>query len=438
MLEKANKRGRDKMSSEFHNNEVNNISNSNEVEPSLIFFEEENKSEQDSVAANNLGRTLYRMAKIYYDKADLVMAKKYFIKSYNCADGQEDNYSVLKALGFLIRISSELLESEEVSKYVNQAKVILNQIEAQDQYLGAEYFYNGGIIENYSGNFESANDFYVLAQKKAKENNEPDVLAKINLALAMNAFNRKKFDEALDIVENLEQLLQIVRKTYLYGTMLFFKSYVLIELNKYDEALECLKIANITLQKKKCWNLYGHILLAKAIAYKNLGDFKRSLNGLNLALESTDQEVFKRLTTLLKSEIKDVNDSSVDLYLDKTNRLVKEKNIGTVDFKHRFVLLEILFLLAKSPGNYFDKDHLARLIWKDEYNPLIHDKLIYTSVSRLRKLIEPTRINGEKRKYIIRGKEGYAFCPNANIRFHMETKTVIDKAMANVELCSPV
>ena len=45
---------------------------------------------------------------------------------------------------------------------------------------------------------------------------------------------------------------------------------------------------------------------------------------------------------------------------------------------------------------------------------------------------------GTKRKYIIRGKDGYTFNPMAKIRFHMESKVSNDKAIGNVELSSPV
>ena len=101
--------------------------------------------------------------------------------------------------------------------------------------------------------------------------------------------------------------------------------------------------------------------------------------------------------------------------------------------------------MAKNAGSYYDKEDLAKSIWKDEYNPLIHDKLIYTSVSRLRKLIEPKistengrKIKSEKRKYILRGKDGYTFNPGAKIRFHMDSKFVVNKTIANVEISSPV
>jgi DNA-binding winged helix-turn-helix (wHTH) protein len=108
--------------------------------------------------------------------------------------------------------------------------------------------------------------------------------------------------------------------------------------------------------------------------------------------------------------------------LDRTKKVVYEKNIGLVDFKHRFVLLDILFMLAENPGRYYNKEDLAKYIWQNDYNPLVHDKLIYTSISRLRRLIEPSL----KHSYILRGKEGYAFNQLAKIKFFVEDKYLHD------------
>ena len=92
-------------------------------------------------------------------------------------------------------------------------------------------------------------------------------------------------------------------------------------------------------------------------------------------------------------------------------------------------------MLARNPGVPFDKDQLSRRIWKDEYNPLIHDKLIYTSISRLRKLIEP---KGASRKYILRGKDGYTFNPRVNARFHREEEVSSRKIIGNIEINTPL
>ena len=97
----------------------------------------------------------------------------------------------------------------------------------------------------------------------------------------------------------------------------------------------------------------------------------------------------------------------------------------------------ILFLLAKNSGSFYDKHALAQEVWQDDYNPLIHDKLIYTSVSRLRKLIEPKK-GQEKRKYIIRGKDGYTFNPNVKIRFQNSSSTENITKVSTFEITSPL
>jgi len=409
--------------------------------PASAFLKMNDHLEIDAASfdQHEIGRAFYQLGKIHYDKSDLLEAEANFEKALSCASQPKDLFSVLKMLGFLIRINSEKLNDDRAQSYIIKAEESLELLGQTLGSLNAEYFYNAGIISNYRGDFVAAKENFNLAYKKSKESNEPDLLAKTLLALATNAYNRSEYDEALDLLGQLNQLLTIINKDYLSGAMYMFSAKVYLELSQTDNALKFFKEANNILHRKKCWNLYGYILLGKGTVYKKAGDFDRALLFFQLALESIDTSVFKRLARLIREEIEDVNDSSVDIYLDRTNRKVKERNLGTIDFKHRFVLLEILFLLAKNPGAYFDKEQLARMIWKDEYNPLIHDKLIYTSVSRLRKLIEPTKSDKiGKRKYIIRGKDGYTFNPHVKIRFHMEGRVSHDKAIGNVELSSPV
>jgi tetratricopeptide (TPR) repeat protein len=158
------------------------------------------------------------------------------------------------------------------------------------------------------------------------------------------------------------------------------------EIGKCSDADAAYDTAIKHLQQKNCWNLFGYILLGKGIVAKKSGEFNQALLYFRLAKNSANPS-YQRLSGLIQDQVEDVNDSSIDLYLDRHNRVIHEKDIGSIDFKHRFVLLEILFLLAKNPGQSYNKEDLAKSIWKDEYNPLIHDKLIYTSISRLIKLI---------------------------------------------------
>lgn len=416
----------------------NVLESQREIHPAMALLQDDLLQEKiTEVKESDIGRSYYQLGKVYYDKADLDKAEEAFLKALNFATPIPDGFSILKTYGFLIRIASEKLEDTKAKKFILESEQLIEFLGRSLPTLNSEYFYNVGVVKNYSGNFEDAKINFELAYKKASEENEPELLSKCLLSLATNAYYRKDFELSLRFLDQLNDLLKIIRKFYLSGAMYSYYAKIFTEANEHEKALNYFKLANEYLQSKKCWNLYGYILYGKANALKKAGHFDVALSMFNLAQESIDVKIFKRLNHLIEAEIEDVNDSTVDLYLDRTNRKIVEKSIGTIDFKHRFVLLEILFLLSKNPGVYFDKEQLAKMIWKDEYNPLIHDKLIYTSVSRLRKLIEPDDAD-TKRKYIIRGKDGYTFNPLAKIRFHMEAKTTIDRSIGNVDLSSPV
>jgi tetratricopeptide (TPR) repeat protein len=387
----------------------------------------------------DIGKTCYKLAKMHYDKSDLILAEKYFKKSLELSNMPQDVFTIFKMLGFLVRIHSEKEENGLAVEYVKQSEELVENLTTILGSLNAEYFYNLGIVKNYKGEFEEARKNFELAFQKSKEENVPGVLAKTLLALATNYFGTQDYQKALDYLEQLNQLLVIIDKSYLRGSMYMFAGKIYMETEDYEKALQSFDKAMVCLKDKKSWNLYGYVQLGRGIIYKRKGQYDKALIYFKLGLESSDEKSFKRLSRLLSTEIQDVNDNSIDLYLDRINRKVIEKNLGTIDFKHRFVLLEILFLLAQNTGEYYDKEQLAKSIWKDEYNPLIHDKLIYTSVSRLRKLIEPKNAQGDKRKYIIRGKDGYTFNPRVKIRFHIEqVKVQQDNTIANIELSSPV
>jgi tetratricopeptide (TPR) repeat protein len=381
------------------------------------------------------GQGHYRLAKIYYDKADFEKAEEHFLMSLARTELPQDAFAVFKIYGFLIRIYSESLNEREANKYIELSAALLDQIVATLPSLNGEYFYNAAVVHTYKGDFSEAQKNFNLAYRKAQTENEPELMAKSLYAMATNAFQMKNFSDAVNHLSQLNELLNILKKGYLKGSMHLLWGNALRELGDYTNSLPQYDLAMKLLHSKRCWNMHNYVLLNKGIALKKMGEFSKALMLFGIAQNSLDDEYFKRLQQLIMMEVEDVNDSSVDLYLDRHNRVIHEKALGVIDFKHRFVLLEILFLLAQTPGTYYNKEDLAKMIWKDEYNPLIHDKLIYTSISRLRKLIEP---KGIKRQYILRGKDGYTFNPRVNARFHKENEVVKQKNIANIEISSPV
>ncbi|MBT3236130.1 MAG: tetratricopeptide repeat protein [Bdellovibrionales bacterium] len=381
-------------------------------------------------------RSNYLLAKVLYDKADLEQAYIYFTRALEQSSPTTDLFTILKILGFLIRICSEKLEPELAEQYIKQKEQLIDSASLTLGSLGAEYFFHLGNIRSYRGEFEEADRYFQLCNQQIQKENDPELLSKCLLALATNSFHLEKYDLATDYLKQLEQLLAIIRKGYVTASMYYLKGRVNLKQDNYKEAIESFEMALEQLRSKKSWNLQGHILLNLGIISKQRGRLLRARDYLRLAQLVADPMQFKRLDRLIQIEMDDIDDHNVGLYLDRTNRKIYEKSLGIIDFHHRFVLFEILYLLAKNAGESFDKDRLARSIWKDEYNPLIHDKLIYTSVSRLRKLVEP---KGQgKYKYILRGKDGYTFNPNVKICFHRDPRRSLEKSIGNVEPSTPV
>ena len=421
--------------------DTNNLENQTNAQKSHEFymakaesFKNDMQMGADADEDKVIGEGYYRLAKIYYDKADLNSAEEFFIKALEKTIYPRDAFAMFKCYGFLIRIYSEKEEEAQAQEFIEKAETLVDKFQQTMGSLSSHYFYNVGMVATYKGEFEQALQNFSMSYQKAQTENEPELIAKGLYAMANASFNLEKHNEALQFLNQLKELLTILKKGYLKGSMHQLYGNIYRELGEFKLANENYDLAMNLLQEKNCWNLFGYILLGKGIVAKRSGEYNQALMLFGIASHSINSQ-YHRLKGLIKDQVEDVNDSSVDLYLDRHNRMIHEKNIGPIDFKHRFVLLEILFLLARNPGNSYNKEDLAKSIWKDEYNPLIHDKLIYTSISRLRKLIEP---KGNNRKYILRGKDGYTFNPRVNARFHKEDDAVQKRFIGNVDINAPV
>lgn len=357
----------------------------------------------------------YLLGKSYYDKADLGLAEESFLRCLQVSKHESPTAtSLFKVYGFLIRIYLELEQTEEAQVYIVRAQDLLQQVSESLDHLTAMYFYNEGLVKTYGGHYEEARQSFTVAMQKAQEENNPDTIANCLFALAQNSLGANDWDKMAIYLGQLAELLSIITRPYLRGNLNLLYGKYYTHKGDFTKAKSYLKGALSHFHKKKCWNMDGYIMMALGEVSRSEGRFSEATIYYDIAQTYAKGE-FRRLATILSGEIADVNNANVDVYLDYNNRTVQEKSLGRIDFRHRFVLLEILFLLARNPGKSYDKEVLAQEIWKNEYNPLIHDKLIYTSISRLRKLIEPK--NGAKRKYIVRSRDGYVFNPRVKVRF---------------------
>ena len=186
------------------------------------------------------------------------------------------------------------------------------------------------------------------------------------------------------------------------------KAYVLKREKKYKSAEDlywlCYEQSRKTYRRKY---MSIHLLYLLGENYMEKEDYEQASIFLNLVKKSVNPQVFKkthRKVIQALEDLKDVMTNKYDIVVNFENKIIVEKQKGHINIKNQFILLDLLKLLVSNQGIVYSKESLVEKVWKQKYDPRVHDNKIYVTIKRLRELVEPDH---KKSKYIFRNKEGY-------------------------------
>ncbi|MGZ3690448.1 MAG: winged helix-turn-helix domain-containing protein [Pseudobdellovibrio sp.] len=347
---------------------------------------------------------LYEIGKLYCDRGDFVLALP------NLQDAAEGflaakNYeNYFKTLQHILRIHAERDEFDHVSAI----KEKLHDIALRENIeITSRMYYTLGLCSSTKGQTENAMEYLKKAVELGlKTNNQEDICYAI-VGLAICYWQEKRFDEALREIYNLNIFLQVIDNADLRVSSYTINALILASLKKYDQALEVYWLAYDELKKTKQLTLAVSVLGNIGITLFEMGQRDLARVYLNLANKSLDPENNKRALRRIQKYLDEYKQNSVDspdLVFDLDNHTILERNLGKIDFKNQFILLDLLKLFISRQGEVFTKEYLVERVWKQDYNPDVHDNKIYVTIKRLRKMIEP---DYDKPKYIFRAKNGY-------------------------------
>jgi len=232
---------------------------------------------------------------------------------------------------------------------------------------------------------------------------------------AIKYFSEKKLYRDLAKLYGIVARAHILRKEY----VLALKAISRLEKISTDNYLRPELLAAKLLKIVTCKSLNRENLLAEDIevARKLIS---RKIGGIVYMVIFTriqgyiqDHSVFlrKNQDMLVRLFLKDLGvfnseDEDHDIILDYKRKTIYEKNVGEIYMGNKGLLLKILLTLIEKKGQVVSKEELFERVWKDLYNPIKHDNLIYININRLRKLIEPDL---KKNRYILNTAGGYMF-----------------------------
>lgn len=348
-----------------------------------------------------------------YHRGETKSALKEFEKAAELAKGQGDYTRYVEANTYLLRILAEREEFGRIEVIETQVFSVLATHELPTK-LKSRVMYILGICSCYQdtrhdqamNRFRDAIDYAVASDDK-------EALASPLYGAATVLYARGRYDEALKELARLEILLSCLQLPELSATSSLLRAMIRRNQSRLDEALEAAWAAYESLKHHPHLGIYLHTLCTLGTVYTMKGDLTCAKLYLDLCDRSLKRDEFPRVARLVDEALAAIRKSGkaeADLAFDTRTGLLTSRVKGEVRFEGQFILRDLLRVFLESPGRVFSKEDLARKVWKDTYQPRVHDNKIYVTIKRLRALLE-----NEGDDIILRAKNGYFLNPKVRV-----------------------
>lgn len=370
---------------------------------------------------------LFELGQLYFEKCDFPNAVDCLekVKTEALQFHLYDNY--FRSIAYLLRVHSERLDFTKHDSLMREVLQVGASLTGYARYL-PKLHYNQGIAAVYKHDSvegrrqftESSrllNDLLQNPEITGRDREEvlrDSLMARYSLAMLEKDEDRpavalEQTAKLLKEIDDLNHGPQMLEHVHLYdveSSLLIIEGQCYRIMGDYNKALDRFWAAHSILKAHRNWSHYYYVLLGLGRTYLASGNAERAQIFFDLITDAVGNLELNSLKQALDRVAKTTSSNETRLLIDRERKVVIEPKLGEIHFERRFVLLEILYLLASAPGKVFTKEELVDKIWRESYNPMIHDSKVYTSISRLRKLIEP---DFRKPVYILNERDGYAF-----------------------------
>jgi tetratricopeptide (TPR) repeat protein len=362
----------------------------------------------------------FQQALFAYYRGETKAALKDFEKVAELSKANRDDVRYVEASTYVLRILAEREDFSRIELIESQIFSVLTTRELPVR-LKSRVMYILGICSCYQdtrhdqamNRFREAIDYAVASDDK-------EALASPLYGAATVLYARGRYDEALKELARLDILLSCLSLPELSATSSLLRALIRRNQSRLDEALEAAWSAYETLKNLPQLWVYMQTLVTLGTIYTLKGDLTCAKLYLDLADRSLKRDEFPRVARLVDEALATIRKSGrteADLAFDTRTGILTSCLKGEVRFEGQFILRDLLRVFLESPGRVFSKEDLARKVWKDTYNPRVHDNKIYVTIKRLRGLLESDS-NGD---LILRAKTGYFLNPKLRVVIDDET-----------------
>jgi tetratricopeptide (TPR) repeat protein len=355
---------------------------------------------------------LFEIGKLYCDRGDYFLAIEKLSEASGIYLDNKNSAQYLKTINLLLRLYAETEQEEKINSIKEKLQdLVLNQELEPD----SKVYYTLGLCASHKDQLETALDYLQKALSLALAKDDKADLCYAISGFSIVYFRQSRWEESLKEIQNLKVFFEVLDLPEVKISALLTQALVLSGKKEYEKALDLLWSAYEIVRSQKTMQMHIYLLYAIGRVYLQSGEKDLARMYLNLASKAVDPKNMIRLARQIETDLVEVGGDDVknyDLVFDLENHSVIERRLGRVDFKNQFILLDLLRLFVQHQGQVYSKEYLVENVWKQSYDPSVHDNKVYVTIKRLRKLIEP---DFDRPKYIFRAKNGYFMNKTARI-----------------------
>lgn len=413
-------------------------------------------AKQSSEQARTTLQTWLQLARLQAEKCELKDAEMAYTMALRQAKRMNDLTAVMEALAGLLRLASEALNNTAIESLEQELDVLIAQFPAQ---VPPMVWYCKSVIARVKGEFKKVRQYafkYVQLVKQTQKNSkhisntEPTHKESVNKESANKESANKKseeiesaeasvFDESLAkgwvmIAVNSWQMGRLKRAEFLAHALLTkyeaknlkgINGIIYLLLGNIEERKNALETSLAWYQKAHAsflgehnWYYQLYVLYAYARLSRMRKNYAQAYWYLDMIDKAAWGDEFGLLRREINSERERLAQDAVDLLIDSRNGFVSTRENNQISLRKQHILLNILEVLSKAQDSRknggLSKAEIIESVWKETYQPKIHDNKLYYNINRLRKIIEPDM---NKPRYLLNSKEGYRFAPGLRVRF---------------------
>lgn len=364
----------------------------------------------EEVSKSSMGS--FELGQLYFDRCDLLTAVPHLEKAAQLFREEKNFAQFLKCKNMLLRVYVEQEDNESIASIKEELQDLVLK---EGFELNSRTFYTLAICAYARQQFDLAKEYLQksLTLALATDHKEDMCYAIFGMATLYSATG--KYEEALKEIYNLGVFFQVLNVPDVEMSAEILNGRILLDMGRPQEAVDVFWQSYSRIREQKSIIRYVYLLFNMGKAHLALGDKEMARLYLKLAHQAVDPKNMPYLLKGIESDLAQISDNgktNFDLVFNLEDHVVVERKLGKVDFKNQFILLDLLKLFVQNQGTVYSKEILVQRVWKQDYDPAVHDNKIYVTIKRLRKMIEP---DFDKPKYIFRAKNGYFMNKSARV-----------------------